>query len=212
MAKKPVEKRRLPQREAYTLSSLDQIKILADPLRVRILEAFCEERTTKQVAQLLGEKPTKLYHHVVALLRVGLIEPTRTQQNRGTVEKYYLAVARTFRADSRVFNADRNAQGQKATALHQVVSTFFETTVAELGALAEHADDDTSTIEKEAIVSFLEIHASKKKIGEIRRTLQKLIESVSKDAGDAAADTERYRLTLAYFPLDVTTDTPTKRR
>lgn len=28
------------------------------------------ERTTKQVAERLGEKPTKLYHHVEALERV----------------------------------------------------------------------------------------------------------------------------------------------
>src|ERR1700752_5178596 len=82
----------MPQQEAYTLEDLEQIKVLADPLRLRVLEAFGEERTTKQVAELLGEKPTKLYHHVDALQRVGLITLSRTRQNRGTVEKYYLAV------------------------------------------------------------------------------------------------------------------------
>ena len=56
--KAPPQGPRLPQQEAYTLETLEQIKVLADPLRIRILEAFGEERTTKQVADLLGEKPT----------------------------------------------------------------------------------------------------------------------------------------------------------
>ena len=77
-----------PTREVMILTELDQIKVLADPLRIRILEELGQERTTKQVADLIGEKPTKLYHHVEALERVGLIQLTRTRQNRGTLEKY----------------------------------------------------------------------------------------------------------------------------
>ena len=111
--KKPRKEPRMPQQEAYTLKNLDQMKVLADPLRIRILEAFCAERTTKQVAELLGEKPTKLYHHVDTLERVGLIALSRTRQNRGTLEKYYLAVARTFRADSRVFQPKERGEREE---------------------------------------------------------------------------------------------------
>ena len=77
------------QESVMMLTDLEQMKVLADPLRIRILESLAiDERTTKQVADLLGEKPTKLYHHVEALERVGLIRMTRTRQNRGTLEKY----------------------------------------------------------------------------------------------------------------------------
>ena len=55
--------------------------MLADPLRVRIIEVLAEgERTTKQVAEEIGEKSTKLYHHVETLERVGLIRLTRTRR------------------------------------------------------------------------------------------------------------------------------------
>jgi hypothetical protein len=37
----------------HRLTDLEQMKVLADPLRIRILELFCEERTTKQVAGIL---------------------------------------------------------------------------------------------------------------------------------------------------------------
>jgi DNA-binding transcriptional ArsR family regulator len=209
MPKKISDEPRKPEQEAYTLSDLEQIKVLADPLRIRILEAFSQERTTKQVAELLGEKPTKLYHHVDALERVGLIRLSRTRQNRGTVEKYYLAVARTFRANSRAFHAEGKAGSEETAAFRQMISTFFDTTSAELTALAERVAEDgmKSTegeeIEKEAIVSFLEIRGSKKEVEEVRDKLHELIASLTKIADDAATDdSERYRFTLAYYPLD----------
>ena len=89
-----------PQAELRTLDDLKQIRALADPLRMRILTALCEERTDEQVAELPHEKPTRLYHHVDALERAGLVQLTRTQPKRGTIEKYYRSVARTFEAAS----------------------------------------------------------------------------------------------------------------
>ena len=194
-----------PQQEAYTLKNLDQMKVLADPLRIRILEAFCEERTTKQVAELLGEKPTKLYHHVDTLERVGLIALSRTRQKRGTVEKYYLAVARTFRADSRVFQPKVKG-GSEKSALRHMLSTIFDTTAAELASLIDRGDFAMKA-EDDGIVSFLDIRASKTQLKEIRSKLNEIVEPLTADAEGAAANDDdpvqgRYRLTLAYYPLD----------
>jgi len=73
------------------------MRALAHPLRLRIMELFAEQpRTTMQVAALLGEPPTRLYHHVAALERVGLLRLTETRKKRGTVERWYEAVARTL--------------------------------------------------------------------------------------------------------------------
>src|SRR5262245_59394709 len=129
---------RLPIPDSYTVTDLERVKVLADPLRLRILEAFCEERTTKQVADKLGEKPTKLYHHVDLLDRVGFIQLTRTKKNRGTLEKYYLAVAKTFRVDSSVFSAAGAGSRPEIDSLQQVISNFFEATAAEMRTLIEH--------------------------------------------------------------------------
>ena len=54
------------QLESFHISDLDQVKALAHPLRMRIIETLAgpEPMTTKQVAEALGEKPTRLYHHV----------------------------------------------------------------------------------------------------------------------------------------------------
>lgn len=204
--KRPSAKTSMPQEAIYTLTTLDQVKVLADPLRIRILEAFCEERTTKQVAELLGEKPTKLYHHVDALEKVGLIKLSRTRPNRGTLEKYYLAVARSFRADSRIFQTPEDEVGDEQTAaLRQMMSTIFDTTAAELARLIAEGDA-TRGLEEEGIVSFLDIRGSKGELDEIRDKLQSLIKSITAlgegDGESEAADAaERYRLTLAFYPL-----------
>src|SRR3954453_6620842 len=71
-------------------AGLEQMRALSHPLRVRLLELFAEgPRTTKQAAEALGESPTKLYHHVAALERAGLVRLRETRQNRGTTEKYF---------------------------------------------------------------------------------------------------------------------------
>src|ERR1041385_4253093 len=85
------------RKESYSIRTPEQLKAVADPLRQRILGLFVKEpRTTKQVAELLGQPPTRLYHHVDLLEKAGLIELVETRPKRGTVEKYFQAVACRF--------------------------------------------------------------------------------------------------------------------
>src|SRR5262245_40295783 len=166
------------QVSSLTLSDLDQIRVLADPLRVRILEELCtEERTTKQVAQRLGEKPTKLYHHVEALERVGLIRLARMRQNRGTIEKYYLAVARQFRADSRIFSTAEADTKAKGDALQAMISTFFERTADEMRGLIAQGTGRQG-IEEKGVLSYLEVRVSAREGRQLQARLTKLIKSL----------------------------------
>jgi DNA-binding transcriptional ArsR family regulator len=190
-----------PSREIMVLTELEQIKVLADPLRIRILEELGEERTTMQVAERIGEKPTKLYHHVEALERVGLVELTRTQQNRGTLEKYYLAVAQAFRADARAFSAGDDATDEEKETLRTMVSTIFDTSSAELMKLFE-SGRGSGFIEEEGLLSFLEIRGSKEQLAALRTRLLEVVEGIAgMDERPEDEEKERFRLTLAYFPL-----------
>jgi DNA-binding transcriptional ArsR family regulator len=195
---------RYPETETYTLSDLGQIKVLADPLRLRLLEAFCQERTTKQVATLIDEKPTKLYHHVEALERVGLIRLSRKRQVRGTVEKYYMAVARVFQADSRLFAAaDNLPEGQET--FQTMVSTVLDRTSGDLRKLIADGQA-TQVLKEEGIFSHVEIRASEKEIRRLRTRFHRLLKDLQKtccgdDVDEQAEDGPRYRLTLAFYPL-----------
>lgn len=115
-----------------TVENPEQIKALAHPLRQRILELMIEAPiTTKQVADRIGEKPTKLYHHVDTLESAGLIKLVRTQKKRGTVEKYYEAVAKRFVMDRQsveVSSAEEGEQGE----LEAVIAGSLDETLDEI--------------------------------------------------------------------------------
>ncbi|KAA9134131.1 helix-turn-helix domain-containing protein [Marinihelvus fidelis] len=91
------------------IADLEQARLLADPLKLSILQAMGgEAKTTMQVAEAMGEKPTRLYRHVEALEAAGLVRLVRTRPKRGTVEKYYQAVARRFEVHPDLFAPEDN--------------------------------------------------------------------------------------------------------
>jgi DNA-binding transcriptional ArsR family regulator len=188
----------LPEKDMHRLTTLEQMKVLADPRRIRILELLCEERTTKQVAELLGEPPTRLYHHVSALARVGLIRLARTRQCRGAVEKYFVAVAKTFSADPRLFTSRRASQARAAT--QDIATQFLELTANDLRALLEEGGSPEA-LQKEGILSCLEVRGSPRELKAIHAKVAKLIENCVADKGKPTRAEGAYRLTIAYFPL-----------
>jgi hypothetical protein len=205
--KKPAKKKAAtagpPLGESYVLSDLEQIKVLADPLRVKLLESFCSEKTTKQVAEMLGEKSTKLYHHVEALERVGLIRLTRTRQNRGTLEKYYLTVARSFRVDPSLLPT-AGQQTAEGDALLTMLSNMLDTVSDELRQLIG-AGHGLEGIEEQGILTFCEMHATEAEMRKLRRRLERLVASLTKDsASEATPDGQRrFRFMLAFYPVDL---------
>jgi DNA-binding transcriptional ArsR family regulator len=88
-----------PPASELTITDLDRLRVIADPLRLRILETLIEPRTVKQVAAALGLAPTKLYYHINLLERHGLIVVVDTRLVSGILEKRYQAAARGFRVD-----------------------------------------------------------------------------------------------------------------
>jgi DNA-binding transcriptional ArsR family regulator len=191
---------RAPARQMHRLTDLAQMKVLADPLRVRILELFGEERTTKQVAEILGQPPTRLYHHVAALERVGLVRLARTQQRRGAMAKYYLAVARTFSADSRLFSSAKTRQLRQVG--QGVATQILENTGADLDLLLERAaEEGPATLEQEVSLTYLEVRASTRELKSIRARLARLVKGTSEARSLADGPRRPYRLTIAFFPL-----------
>ena len=190
--------------DMYTMTSLEQVKVVADPLRVSILEALClEAKTTKQVAELLGEKPTRLYHHVDALSEAGLIRLVDTRQVRGTVEKYYRAVGRAFRADPGIFR-QADAGDEQNQALADVAATMLERTAEEVRHLILSGHDIASG--EDGILSYVEVRASESEIHEINQRLMDFLKDLEENCckGEPSEGDRRYRLNLAWFPLDRT--------
>ncbi len=181
----------------HTMTSLDQVRALAHPLRLRLLELFAAEpRTTKQVAGILGGNPTRLYHHVNALERLGLLRLVETRRNRGTVEKYFQAAARRFEVDRGLF-----AGREGAPALQGLATAVFDQARAELveAAHAELAGPDDTPVALRAAVS-----ATPAQFARLRRELLAFIRrSVKRIRAGRPADragTRLYALTVGLMP------------
>ena len=193
--------------EVYTVSDLEQIKVMADPLRLQLLEHFCKkEMTTKQVAGELGEKPTRLYHHVDALERVGLIRLTRTQQNRGTVEKYYRAVAKMFEAEPGLFSPGEGADPSHKDAIEDLTTQLLDRTADEFRDVLRFAQTSEMDEEDEPLVTVAEVHAPPEEVKEFQEKLMAFLQELSAEHQNIEGPQEgwrRFRLSMMLFPLDL---------
>lgn len=169
--------------DTYRVSDLEQLRLLADPLKLRIIQAFAGgPRTTGQVAESLGENLTRLYRHVDALHAAGLIEVTEEKKKRGTVERSYQAVARRFEADHALFAADDTGRD----AIRDLLRAGEEEM---LDALAAASADE------EPLVLRLRMQGSPERIRSLRRALEEWLASAQEadetddaDAGDSSAE------------------------
>ena len=178
------------QLESFRISDIDQVKALSHPLRMRIIETLA-----------LGEKPTRLYHHVGLLQKAGLIRLTHTQQNRGTTEKYYEPIARQFRADADLF-ADESPENQK-NAYRPMIRTIFDNTSSEMLRLVE-SNDFNEQLEEEGLLSYLEMHIPQKNVEVVRDKLKGVLDYLESLDESEFGDEElrEMRLTVALYPLD----------
>lgn len=82
------------------LTTDQQFKAIADPLRTRILGVIQHQpATAKQIADRLGEAPGTIGHHVQVLEAAGLAQVVARRLVRGIVAKYYARTARIFNFD-----------------------------------------------------------------------------------------------------------------
>jgi hypothetical protein len=162
-----------------------------------MMELFAESpKTTKQVADLLGEPPTRLYHHVAALERAGLLVLKETRQNRGAVEKWYAGVAQQIQ-DSPAFERNTKVSSRRS-ARRAVAATALEQAKQEIMAIPAGAKEP-------ALVTRLVFVARASEIADIRNRLMNTVQAMRNELHreDSAPepDCERWALTLAFAPV-----------
>ena len=111
-------------KERLEVTSLSQLRLLAHPLRVRIMRLFSGERVTlsvKQMAERLGEPHSKVHYHVRKLVEGGFLEPAGEQVVNGIVERFYTLGALAIN----IGPAIRQLPGYQGL-LQQVADSIFE--------------------------------------------------------------------------------------
>ena len=185
--------------KSWVIDRLEQARIMAHPLRMRLLEAFCREpMTTMQAAVALGLPPTKLYHHVAALERVGLVRLVRTRKKRGTTEKYYQTVAHRFVVDRRLFEVSAAAE-ETLNGLNAISASWLEDTAAELKQSIADKLIQPGNRDKRALLARLHISTTPERFALLQRKLEALLAEF--DAAQGQSGTIHYGLTVALYPV-----------
>ncbi|HEV2474860.1 MAG TPA: helix-turn-helix domain-containing protein, partial [Chthonomonadales bacterium] len=113
--------------EHYEIETIEQLRAIADVLRLRILDALIPQpMTVTQLGDVLGMAPAKVHYHVRELERVGLLRLVETREKGGILEKYYQPIARYIGVEQSLLSAPANeAQALVSALLGQVHNNFL---------------------------------------------------------------------------------------
>jgi predicted ArsR family transcriptional regulator len=183
--------------DTLVIDSVDRLKVYADPLRQQLLQAFCcNPSTIKQVAEQMGEKPTRLYHHVELLEQNGFLEVVDTRQIRGTVEKYYQTVARKIIVDHAMVGSLEEEGDLEAK------NVVMNTIQACLVDARDHFDDEAEpqTSLSSVVIAQAKIQLTPTQLKVFEEKLDDLLEELQaiKVEGE---DSVMYSITAACFPI-----------
>jgi DNA-binding transcriptional ArsR family regulator len=203
----------------YQITKLETVRVLADPLRLRIIEAMATQLdhawSVKELAKSLGEPPTKLYYHVNMLEEHGLLIVTGSRLVSGILEKRYQLVAATIGVDRALLTAGDTGVDE---ALHGILTTIFSTAEEDIqaairaGIASLHAGHEG---ERERIVLSKAVDLMTPERAEAFR--ERLVALMTEfDTPDQRAGADRqggspYGLVVAFYPMAQTPSPKTRR-
>jgi DNA-binding transcriptional ArsR family regulator len=186
--------------DKLVIENLETLKVVADPLRLRILDAFGDKpHTVKQIAKVLSIPPNKLYYHVNMLEEHGLIRVVDTRIVSGIIEKLYLISAHQLTPAKGLLSpgGTGNTEGWEV-----MLDSIFEDNKQ---TLLDSVRDGVVDLSKEngSHTSFnfgthsLELTSEEAKA--FNKRLVELVEEFSNREHQPADDVKVYRLFISFF-------------
>ncbi len=181
-----------------TITSVEQLKVIGDPLRIRLIEVMAQDPergwTAKELAEQLDAKQTKLYHHLGMLDEHGFIRVSETRMVSGIQEKRYQATAHGFHVDRALL-----AGGGAEDAVGAAITSMFDKARSEImeglrnGVLSFDPDDP-----RRQRMGVWGTHArlSPASVKRVMRLVQKLADIDT----DEDADGDEYGLLVGFYP------------
>lgn len=83
-----------PPQDVYFLESIEQVKVLGDPLRYRMALLLARPMTCAGLARALGLTRPKAHYHLKQLESVGVVRRHSEALSNGIMEKFYVAAGR----------------------------------------------------------------------------------------------------------------------
>jgi DNA-binding transcriptional ArsR family regulator len=189
----------------FIINDLETLKVLADPLRIHIVELVTQApRTVKQVAAVLNLPPTKLYYHIKLLEERSLIRVVDTRIVSGIVEKQYQAAALSYRVDRELFSLTSQA-GKEG--LNVMLTGLFDDTREDIQTSAEadvldvspHEGDD-KPLNRSLLISRNTLQLKPETAEEFYRRLKALVREYVQESTTEGVGKNPYGLLVALYP------------
>ncbi len=197
-----------PARE-LRIADVETLRVLADPLRLRILEVFDahpdDALTVKVVAAALAEPVTKLYYHVNLLERHGLLAVVAKRLVSGIVEKRYRLAAESLHVDRALFGSSgADVTAEASTLIDAVFGSSRRNLERALGSGPARLGTDDPTPARGLLARFTQ-RLSPDAAVQARRLIEELIERVGALAAATPAPSEPATPASPAAPADAAT-------
>lgn len=186
----------------FIINDLETLKVLADPLRLQIVELCTQApRTVKQVASVLNLPPTKLYYHIKQLEERSLIRVVDTRIVSGIVEKQYQAAALHYRVNAELFSltsqAGKEGLNVMLTGLFDDVREDIQKSVDADVLDVSPKEGDGRPLSRSLLLSRHRLRLKPEKADAFSRRLRTLIDEYT---DQAEPDEQPYGLLIALYP------------
>lgn len=183
-------------KDILVLRELEQIKAIAHPYRLEIIECFEESSATaKQIADKMEEPHAKVNYHIKTLLKVGILDLVEEKVKLGIVEKYYMPAAKNFVIDRNILNT---SEKNVLESLAQASISLFESISKDFYKAVEY------TNEKEHPKKFLyyyDYYLTLEEINQLQNNLESVLVEFLKGKKDKnRPNTKRYSVSSLMIP------------
>ncbi len=181
--------------DRYVIQTLEELRIISNPLRLQILDALiAAPLTVTQVGEQLGINSKKLYYHIGELERVGLVRLVHTEIQSGIQLKYYRAIAGYYYLTASMLHSDQSVQN--ADASQEFLAFLLESSAQ---AIRRTVNDGTINNYPESfIVSRRRLKLTPEKATELRDRLREIEEEIL--ASDDPTAELSFSYVYALFP------------
>ena len=191
-------KRATPPVGEMVITDVEQLKVIGEPLRLQLIEVMAIDPvrgwTAKELAEHLGTKQTKLYHHLALLEEHGFIRVAETRVVSGILEKRYQATAHGYHVD-RALLTGAGAESAVSSAIDAMFDKARSEILAGLRAGALNFDPDDP---KRKRMGVWATHA-RLSPASVRRVMR-LVEKLAEIDADADPEGDEYGLLVGFYP------------
>lgn len=186
--------------DVFEIEDLRMLEAMNNPTRLRILNQLTSPHSVKEVAQALHLPPTRLYYHVNAMERFGLIRVVETRKVGALQEKLYQVVSTHFRPGAKIVEGVEDFDWAAGVMAGAILDGARLDAVRALSTHLANVSSGASIDEMDGSLGRTIGSMTAEAASEFAKKVEKL--AIEMSAGDEDdRDGEEYAFSYVFFPM-----------